>query len=1090
MTKIEVDPLDLPQSIGPYRVDEVLGAGGMGIVYGGFDPKLQRPVAIKQIHPTRWRHHRARRRFQREARIVSSLQSPFLVQLFDVAEGDDGSIALVMEKLHGITLKQYLERGPIPRDLALRFLQEITEALRALHQRRIVHRDLKPDNIMIVQERIKVLDLGLAKTAAGAESMDSTVSDEGSVVGTYRFMAPEQHLGMEIDERADLFALGAIAYELLSGQYPFEGKNRDEIVYSICHDRPPSLAKLVPGLPEGLMAWVTRLLEKNPTSRPKHAGRALAELQEAIRAPQSQQQPKLDDNDTELSRETPSAGPNVSSSSSIRSLAQTTLQKARKHPGRSVSFFALASVLVAWLFAGVSSTPERLSLLVLEPTNSSRQERLAWFGPAIADLLALELAGTKQLQPLERGWVRDTAFVLGIDAAAQPEKLAEAVGADAVLTGHYLPLDEEAAAIDLQLSYRLFGHPSPLWSAHQPASRTTLRKTVRQLSSSLKRQIGWSSAIPGQARAQLATFPTSDQAMELYSKARVHLQRLEASRGRELLEEARSLAPTSYLVLSSLAEAYRLEGRVGPAQETAIEAWRHAARPWERLSAQARSSELAEDWQEASLKLEQLFDLAPSDLGTGIRFGEALRRAGRTDRALSLVDDLESLARGRVDPRVPLLRGRILHDASRYQEQLESADSALERASRLTAPILEARALLIRSAAEAALGSHEAALASATRAQKLYAENQDDLGSLRSLERLANDYSDRGELLAAELLYKSVIQSYEGLGYPLRWRAVYNLAATLARAGLHSEADAWLSSLPADLKIENPIHAASFLFRQGNALLTAGSLTSARHTYGKALAIGNTENHAYVRALAISNLAEISLLEGQLEAARDGFEEGRVLKHLKAKPVAYETAYLGRIAALGGAYHLAETLLERATRLADEDGSLADRSQAQLFLAELRLWQGLPMQSKQLAAEVLGSVKNESLSQAALASAILARSQMALGESTEARRTLEPALGSLSDGDIVTAIQVKIAAARIEGELGNTESAISQLEALIDRASSLNLAQLALEARFALAGLHFRSGDPRQMEEIRDDAERLGFGAIESRASGTLAEGG
>ncbi len=253
-------PAGTPATIGPYRLDARLGRGGMGEVYRGYDARLDRPVALKRVHPGVGDPETALRRFQREARAAARLRHPSIVQVHDWVEAD-GEAWLVMELVEGVSLRELLRSGPLSAGRVLGLARDLLEGLAAAHDAGLVHRDLKAENVMVTAgsmagrgraERARILDFGLAKQAAGEE--ESRLSVEGKIVGTLSALAPEQVTGGELDGRTDLFALGSLLYEALSGVQPFVGRNAGETLNRICAHQPPNLRELRPELSPSLAA--------------------------------------------------------------------------------------------------------------------------------------------------------------------------------------------------------------------------------------------------------------------------------------------------------------------------------------------------------------------------------------------------------------------------------------------------------------------------------------------------------------------------------------------------------------------------------------------------------------------------------------------------------------------------------------------------------------------------------------------------------------------------------------------------------------------------------------------------------------------
>jgi serine/threonine protein kinase/Tfp pilus assembly protein PilF len=277
--------------LGSYDIIALLGTGGMGEVYRARDPRLGRDVAIKVLHDGMTRDRDRLARFEREARAVAALNHPNIVTLF--ALEDAGHVRfLVMELVEGRSLDQVIVPGGLPLGQALDVAHALADALTVAHDRGVVHRDLKPSNIMITPGgRVKVLDFGLAKLArtgkdergTQALTLDSAASGAAQVFGTVPYMAPEQLRGEAADARSDLFALGIVIYELLSGERPFRGATMAEVASAILRDEPRSLRELRPDVVSDLAHLVARCLDKDRAHRIQHA-RDLRQELELLRA--------------------------------------------------------------------------------------------------------------------------------------------------------------------------------------------------------------------------------------------------------------------------------------------------------------------------------------------------------------------------------------------------------------------------------------------------------------------------------------------------------------------------------------------------------------------------------------------------------------------------------------------------------------------------------------------------------------------------------------------------------------------------------------------------------------------------------------
>jgi eukaryotic-like serine/threonine-protein kinase len=261
--------------LGPYEILSPLGAGGMGEVYRARDTRLDRDVAIKVLSGHFVSTPSLKERFDREARTISQLSHPNICRLYDVGS-QDGSDYLVMECLEGETLADRLVRGPLPLEEVLRYGAQIADALDKAHQQGVIHRDLKPGNIMLTKAGAKVLDFGLAKQAQANNASASVLTAmtagkpltvEGTIVGTYQYMAPEQIEGSEADTRSDIFALGCVLYEMATGKRAFAGKTQASVIASILATDPAPLSRVAPMTPPALERLIRSCMAKEREDR-------------------------------------------------------------------------------------------------------------------------------------------------------------------------------------------------------------------------------------------------------------------------------------------------------------------------------------------------------------------------------------------------------------------------------------------------------------------------------------------------------------------------------------------------------------------------------------------------------------------------------------------------------------------------------------------------------------------------------------------------------------------------------------------------------------------------------------------------------
>ncbi|MCI9857804.1 Stk1 family PASTA domain-containing Ser/Thr kinase [Microbacterium proteolyticum] len=331
---------------GRYRVDDLIGRGGMASVYRGYDQTLGRTVAIKILKSDLAGDAAFRTRFRLEAQAASRMAHPTIVRVFDAGEDTETGVDgverpvpyIVMELVHGRLLKDVIGQGKVPTDDALRYVDGILEALEYSHRAGVVHRDIKPGNVMIAESgRVKVMDFGIARAVSDSSS---TVAETTAIVGTAAYFSPEQAKGESVDARADLYSTGVVLYELLTGRTPFRGDTPVAVAYQHVSEAPLPPSEIDESIPRALDAIVLRALAKDPFQRPQDAASFREALDETAdgKAPTKRQMSALSN---EL------YGPNPrQAAETARSLRQlstdTTMRRTQAGPP------------VAWIWAGVS----------------------------------------------------------------------------------------------------------------------------------------------------------------------------------------------------------------------------------------------------------------------------------------------------------------------------------------------------------------------------------------------------------------------------------------------------------------------------------------------------------------------------------------------------------------------------------------------------------------------------------------------------------------------------------------------------------------------------------------------------------------
>ncbi len=273
------------KTISHYKILEKLGEGGMGVVYKAEDTKLKRTVALKFLPPELTKDPNAKKRFMHEAQSASALDHSNICTIHEVDETEDGQVFIVMACYGGETLKQKIDKGPLPIPDAIDIAIQMALGLQEAHEKKIIHRDIKSANVMVTNKgQVKIMDFGLAKLTG-----QTVLTKEGSTLGTVAYMSPEQTQGKKVDARSDIWSLGVALYEMITGRRPFQGDYNQSVMYAIVNEDPEPLTGIRTGVPMELEQIIRKCLEKDPTHRYQHADELVADLKRLGKTPSSKE---------------------------------------------------------------------------------------------------------------------------------------------------------------------------------------------------------------------------------------------------------------------------------------------------------------------------------------------------------------------------------------------------------------------------------------------------------------------------------------------------------------------------------------------------------------------------------------------------------------------------------------------------------------------------------------------------------------------------------------------------------------------------------------------------------------------------------
>ncbi len=619
------------QKLGNFEVGQVIGRGGMGVVYLARDTKLDRPVAIKSIPPNLAGDSTTRTRFRREARLLASLNHPNIGAIYDIIEQDAGAGYLILEYVPGQTLAQRIASEPLRFEEAFSIGQQIAEAISAAHDKGVIHRDLKPGNIKITPAgRAKVLDFGLAKASVAEDrSGDATITQPGRVMGTPAYMSPEQACGKPTDRRSDIWSFGCLMYEMLTGRLPFDGDTATEILARII-EREPDWQALPQDTPASIRGVLCRCLEKDPSRRLQHIADAASEIGETLSLLAS------------------------GSSTSVHTLR-------REQP------------------MGEASPGQIKSLAVLPLQNLTGDPEQEYFADGMTEALIADLAKIEALQVRSRTSIMQYKGV----KKSLPE-IARELNVDVVVEGSVLRVADR-----VRITAQLIQAPTDthLWADSYERDLRDILTLLGEVARTIARQIEIA-LTPDQEALLAARRPVNPETYEAYLKGMFHLNKMTpegVKKGLEYLHEAIEKDPADPLAYGALALGYAASAHGPGAPLRALEQTEKAA-----LKALELDETLAEaqaalahiklyrdwDWEAAEHAFQYALKLNPSLTLTRAHYAFYLLIFEHVDDGLAemrYVQEVDPLT-----PYWPALQGWQYWWIGRYDKATDEARKSLE----------------------------------------------------------------------------------------------------------------------------------------------------------------------------------------------------------------------------------------------------------------------------------------------------------------------------------------------------------------------------------------------------------------------------
>src|SRR5215210_605946 len=1028
----------------------------MGEVFLAYDDRLDRKVAIKRIRPGSEVTPESRERFRREARLAARLSHSAIVQVYDILQ-EDGSEYIVMEYVEGTTLRDRVRRGPMEVRAALELARDLAAGLDTAHRQGIIHRDLKTENVLLsTSGGPKILDFGIAKRLLDSEDEGSLTSDH-VVLGTCRAMSPEQARGEPLDPSTDLFALGVLLYEALTGTSPFEMESRMTTLSRVILHRQTPVQELNPAVPWQLSRLIDRLLEKSSAQRPGSAAEVRRELEEIA---------------ARLDATGGSGAPAEATVETAPTLVDLPVPP-RPRPAPPRLFHLVLGIALPLLVAlslaslllrsgardlsaftapvnSLSPASARATFAVLRFRDRSATGESGWMGTAFPEMITELLAIDGRMNRAAHRDVPLAELDLRLSGMEGLGNYQQRLDVDYLIAGSYETRNDEKLIVRflvLDRSGRRY------LSEVLPGSALGLVQLSSEISDALRRELRLPLLAAGGRRAVEAIY--ADLPLEAwpgYFAGLGHEYGSNHEKAAQLLAETVPLAPRSPLPGRALARALRSIGHRADAARAACQAQELA----ERLPAHDRT------------------EIAALDLRD--------RELDRTNDALNVLQDLRRAAPGTLRAvdllNADLEEAEILFQKDRLAEALGLAREAAARAGSLHAFAASAKARRLEGLSLLHLRDFYGAIVPLQEACPRLDAARLDLWAASCREGLvtAQFFTDRTPLY--DLLAQSR-ETYRAAGSLVDVGRMIQLESVLRQGrGEHAEAER-LSREAEALFTRIGAHkelAAGRLF-MGSRLLLLGELQEARKVLDQAYADLSRQGEAAYAARALQNLGELHLLRGDLRSARQAFE---------ASSSGDSFYRLAQVEAAEGRSARAVELL-KPLLLQEEQRNPALAAQIAMALADLRLIDGAAGESLELARradkDLAGSQQRDliTLVQIQLVKIHLAQKDFAAAdERFEAIRER-----AAKSEHYWVALESGITAARLKGLLGSgrrRDEALDDLARIERGCVQKGNVIYAFEARLAAGELMRPPQREARLEGIAREARRLGLEGIARRA--------
>jgi tetratricopeptide (TPR) repeat protein/TolB-like protein/tRNA A-37 threonylcarbamoyl transferase component Bud32 len=1061
-----------------FRIMRFIAQGGMGEVYEAEDSELGGRVALKTIRSGIAEEAESIDRFKREVHLARQVTHGNVCRIYDVFR-QSGITFLTMELLHGETLADRLAHvDRLTTAQARPIVSQIAAGLTAAHRVGVVHRDFKSANVMLVPDaqeeggvRAVITDFGLARLSRADSGESITATMTGAMAGTPAYMAPEQVEGGPITPATDIYALGVVLYEMVTGARPFTGDTPLSIAVKRLKEAPSSPRVRVRDLDPAWERAILRCLERDPADRFSSA----SDVARAI------------------------AGEKVAGGRAERN---------RRHLAWTAVVLGLvvAAALGYRLAAGrrgaaesaaTAATRMRPSVAVLGFKNLTGRPDAAWVSTALSEMLTTELAAGEKLRTVPGESVARMKSDLALADADSYGKetltrIRRNIDAGYLVVGSYLAVAGAPVRVDLKLQDATAGET--IASVTESGTEAELADLVARAGGKLREKLGAGAISPAQAVAVRASVPANADAARLYAEGLQKMRAFDNLAARDLFEKAIVADPNHALSHAALASAWRAMAYDAKAKAEGKKAFDLAGNlsREDRLSVEGQYRVAAREWPKAIEVYRTLVGLFPDNLEYGLRLADAQSSGAKGKEALTTVETLRRLPQpARDDPRIDLAEASAAYALGDFQREKTAAARARQSADARGARLVVARALYYEGWALYMLGDFPGALKAGQAAQRTYADAGDRggvalvLADVVSLAPFAqgNVESARRSLADALAISREIGDKRNESA------ALNNLANLAAQRGDNGEARRmYEQALAVARETDERVGRVIFLSNLAMILQLEGDLPGGEKRAQEALAIAREGGDERGMTMSLTSLGSIAFAKGDLAGAKSSVEEAALLSR-KGDSLSYAFAQtgIGEILRVRGDLAAARRKYEEVLELVKKNGVKGIVSERELSLAELDIEEGRPAEGEARVRNAAPEFGRENLrDDQVLATVILARALLAQGKNDEAAKEVE-AGRSLSGASVSTRLNLAVTRARVEAALGKTGEAKKQATQALQLATKHGFVPEQLEARLALGEIEMKSGEAdsgrARLAGLEKDAQTKGFLLIARKAA-------